>query len=848
MSLKKRFIIFFGIGGMLLLLLSTYLIFNRMEAAMKSQLEQQFRADIKKRFLDFKNTLIDKEKKFEDISKLPMFKSMRFHELTLNKAALKNDIRQLELYLYEQIRNQPELIQIRYVNGKGLEVFRIEKSGISQNLSDMSQNKLIESKLDLKLGKVDVTQGVDKNNKTIFVWWLPVYLSSEINYGVLGVGVDYQYLLNLVEQLKITKNEVICLRNGENKVLLNNGKACEINNTDYWSVTEDLSTTGLNWKITLSTKKSSLLSNVEKIKIIVFFIIFPLIAFFSFAMVVLFSNNISRTIKQLVDAAKLMGKDEKFTPIAINSNNELGVLAKEMNRSAFMIEDHRRELKEKKRDLQAIMDHSPTAIYVKNTKGCFTFINLQFEKFLGLSAADILGKTTHDIFPEEVAAKMEKNDRKIIQNCKAIESVDKHQHKGKLHTYISIMFPLLNDAGEIYAVCGISTDITERKIMEDALRRSQKMDAMGQLTGGIAHDFNNQLGIIVGYLDFLKEDSNQNQETRRWIATSTKATLRCMDLTRQLLSFSRTQSDEKTVVDFNASLTELKTMYARSVTPAIKIQYYLSEDLWLTEINQGEFQDATLNLVLNARDAMPDGGTILIETTNKYLDEDYVELNPGSQTGDYVEIMLSDTGTGMDEATQEKIFEPFYTTKPKGKGTGLGMSMVYGFVKRFGGFIKIYSELNVGTSIHLYLPRASVSKTDTLSKIIKDANIPTGNESILIVDDESDLLQLADKYLTDLGYKTYLAKNPKQALEIFAKHSDIAMLFSDVVMPGGVNGYELAELITRKNPQLKVLLSSGFTSKTIAHNGQARFNQELLKKPYRKTDLGHRIRLVLDKI
>ncbi len=393
---------------------------------------------------------------------------------------------------------------------------------------------------------------------------------------------------------------------------------------------------------------------------------------------------------------------------------------------------------------------------------------------------------------------------------------------------------------------GTVQDITERVSMEEALRRSQKMDAIGQLSGGIAHDFNNQLGVVIGYLDFLRNHFSQDEKPRQWVDIAIKSTLRCMDLTRQLLTFSRHQAKEKRVVDLNATLHELETMIARSVTPEVRVQYFLADNLWQTEIDPGEFQDAILNLVINARDAMPGGGKLLIETSNKHLDAGYVACNPGVEPGEYVQLMLSDTGAGMDRDTMEHIFEPFFTTKPKGKGTGLGMAMVYGFAKRYGGNIKVYSEPGVGTTMRLYLPRTNAPRsTDTIENLY-EAKLPTGSETILIVDDEADLLQLADHYLRDLGYRTRLAENTGQALAILGGDEQIDLLFSDVVMPGEMNGYELAQLATQQRPGLKVLLTSGFTSKTIAHNGLARFSAHLLCKPYRKVDLLQRVRVVLD--
>jgi len=391
----------------------------------------------------------------------------------------------------------------------------------------------------------------------------------------------------------------------------------------------------------------------------------------------------------------------------------------------------------------------------------------------------------------------------------------------------------------------------ERELLQKQLQHAQKMEAIGQLSGGIAHDFNNQLSVVIGYLDFLREHLKGTGEPQQWAEIATRSSLRCINLTRQLLAFSRHQPREKTVISLNTTIREMETMIERSLTPEVEVQYSLNSSPWLTEIDPNEFQDALLNMVINARDAMPEGGKLLIETGNKYLDNDYVTLNPWIKAGDYVQLVLSDTGTGMDKETLEHVFEPFFTTKPESKGTGLGMSMVYGFARRYRGHIKLYSEPGVGTTIRLYLPRTHAAKPDVSPQDSHSAPFATGNESILIVDDEIDLLQLADQYLSSLGYRTQLAENAAQALEILKTNDNIDLLFSDVVMPGGMNGYELAQQAmqlahARNRPEPKVLLTSGFTAKTMTHNGLARFSAHLLSKPYRKHDLAQRIRLILD--
>jgi len=509
-------------------------------------------------------------------------------------------------------------------------------------------------------------------------------------------------------------------------------------------------------------------------------------------------------------------------------------------------------LQEREQNLTITLNSIGDAVIATDTSGDITRMNPVAEALVGWRASEVTGRPLLEIFRiinartrEAVASPVEKvlrtGSKVGLANHTVLISRD-----GTEYQIADSAAPIKSDNGEILGVILVFRDVTQQYQTEEALRRSQKMEAIGQLSGGIAHDFNNQLGVVIGYLDFLKNLFPEGEKARRWVDIAIKATLRCTDLTRQLLAFSRHQGDEKKVVDINEVLKELEIMIARSVTPEVEVQYFLTENLWLTEIDPGEFHDAILNLVINARDAMPGGGRLLIETSNKYLDADYAALNPGVEVGDYVQLMLSDTGTGMNRETLEHVFEPFFTTKPEGRGTGLGMAMVYGFAESYGGYIKIYSEPGVGTTIRLYLPRSTSSEPAVVVKNVDEADFPTGSETILIVDDEVDLLQLADQYLRDLGYHTCLAENADQALKVLEKEEGIDLLFSDVVMPGGMNGYELAQRATELRPNLRVLLSSGFTSKTLAHNGLARFAAHLLSKPYRKADLMQRIRLVLD--
>ncbi|MCP4995272.1 MAG: response regulator, partial [Gammaproteobacteria bacterium] len=318
--------------------------------------------------------------------------------------------------------------------------------------------------------------------------------------------------------------------------------------------------------------------------------------------------------------------------------------------------------------------------------------------------------------------------------------------------------------------------------------RSQKMEAIGQLTGGIAHDFNNILGIILGNINLLKRQVTDNEEALKRVNNVDKAAQRATDLTKQLLGFSRKQAQRKLPTNINQVIQSMSNLISRSITPEVEVEYSLADDLWITEIDSGDLEDALLNMILNARDAMQEGGKLTIETTNTVLDDAYAERNPTVDPGEYVDLALSDSGAGISRDDLEHIFEPFYTTKPIGKGTGLGLSMVFGFVQRSNGYIKVYSELNTGTTIHCYLPRSDGAVAGQPLPAESESSLPRGQETILVVDDEADLLVLAQQYLEELGYTTVTATSGQQALKILAEGRSIDLLFSDVVMPGGING------------------------------------------------------------
>ena len=393
----------------------------------------------------------------------------------------------------------------------------------------------------------------------------------------------------------------------------------------------------------------------------------------------------------------------------------------------------------------------------------------------------------------------------------------------------------------------IANEMAGREQAEKAQRRSQKMDAIGQLTGGIAHDFNNILGIILGNLELLNDLTGKNEASRQRIKVIEKAALRAATLTRQLLSFSRSEATQVSIVNINLAISEMTEIVTRSLTPEIEVKYVIADDLWLTEIDNGDFCDALLNLCINARDSITSHGSLTIETRNVDIDEDFCKQNPGISPGQYIELAVGDTGEGIPHELKERIFEPFFTTKDQGKGTGLGLAMVYAFVNRSGGYIKCDSEVGIGSTFYIYLPKKNGTHLTELQDDEQIEAMPHGNETILVVDDEESLRDLAKKILEAKGYRVLSACDGRQALQQLAAHPEIDLLFSDIVMPNGINGYELAEKILKLRKDIKILFTSGFADRAESRNEHVRFNTSMLNKPYRQTDLLKQIRATLDK-
>lgn len=391
----------------------------------------------------------------------------------------------------------------------------------------------------------------------------------------------------------------------------------------------------------------------------------------------------------------------------------------------------------------------------------------------------------------------------------------------------------------------IGRDQTEKLAAEAQFRHAQKMDAIGQLTGGVAHDFNNILTVITGTIGILAEAVADRPELTSVAKLIDDAAERGAQLTKHLLAFARKQPLQPREIDVNALIVEAAKLLHPTLGEHIEITPKLAGEAWPAIVDPNQLTTAILNLALNARDAMPRGGKLTLETRNVYLDEGYASMNSEVVVGNYVMIAVSDTGMGISPANLEKVFDPFFTTKEVGKGTGLGLSMVFGFIKQSGGHIKIYSEEGYGTSVKLYLPR-STGKHETLAEAEVAPRVQGGRETILVVEDDELVRKYVITQVQSLGYATLEAANATEALVLIDENRSIDLLFTDVIMQGPMNGRHLADEAIKRRPNLKTLFTSGYTENAILHHGRLDPGVLLLAKPYRKPELARMLRVALD--
>jgi PAS domain S-box-containing protein len=507
------------------------------------------------------------------------------------------------------------------------------------------------------------------------------------------------------------------------------------------------------------------------------------------------------------------------------------------------------ELRHSASVLQSTFNSMAEAVLVIDTKGAVVLSNSAAERILhyqkGMTVAQLEGRSvvyqTDGTTPlparEMPAARILRGERFDGEEIIAYPSGG----RDPVHLVVSGS-PLRDASGAISGAALVYHDMTASRDTERKLQQSQKLDAIGKLTGGVAHDFNNMLTVITGTAETLVAGLADQPDLLSVATLIDQATQRCTELIQHLLAFARKQPLQPRNVDINGTVIEIAKLLRPTLGEQIEIETILEQAVTTAHIDPSQLANSLLNMAINARDAMPNGGKLLLETRNVVLDEAYARENADVRPGPYVMLGVSDTGTGMPADVRDKVFEPFFTTKEVGKGSGLGLSMVYGFVKQSGGHIKIYSEQDHGTTIKLYLPPAD-GRAETAVPAV--APMAGGTETILVVEDDSLVRNFVTAQLHGLGYKTIAAADGRAALVHVDNGEMFDLLFTDVVMPGGMTGRQLAEEVAKRRPGMKVLFTSGYTDNAIVHHGRLDEGVLLLSKPYRSSQLARMVRLAL---
>jgi len=504
-------------------------------------------------------------------------------------------------------------------------------------------------------------------------------------------------------------------------------------------------------------------------------------------------------------------------------------------------------LHESEKTVMALLESASQAILSIDRNGRIVLANPKTEEMFGYGREELLGARIEILLPESKRRTHGRDREEYFARPRVrpmgigLDLAGRRKNGTEFPVEISLSY--VETAEGMFAIAFIN-DISDRKRLEDQLLQAQKMEAVGRLAGGVAHDFNNMLTVIAGYNRMILDELSPLDPLRGCAEEVLKAADRAGALTKQLLAFSRRQVMQPCVMSVNATVTHTEKMLRRVIGEDVELILRLPDDVGNIKADPSHIEQAIVNLAVNARDAMPDGGRITVETANVSLDDTYARTHAGVRPGDFVMVAVSDTGHGMDAETRRRIFEPFFTTKEKGKGTGLGLATVYGSVKQLGGDIWVYSEPGQGTTFKLYFPRVAESATPPAAASA-DADPAPSTETILVVEDEEAVRDLTLRILKKLGHTVLAAANGTEALEISRSYAGpIALLLTDVVMPA-MSGRQVAEELLKLRPELKVLYLSGYTDNTVVHHGVLEDGVEFLPKPFSRESLARKIRDVL---
>ncbi|AXS40003.1 LytS/YhcK type 5TM receptor domain-containing protein [Breoghania sp. L-A4] len=494
------------------------------------------------------------------------------------------------------------------------------------------------------------------------------------------------------------------------------------------------------------------------------------------------------------------------------------------------------------------IQNTPLAAISWDRDFCCTEWNKSAERIFGYTAEEAIGRRASDlIVPAEIRDDIKNYYGVLLENQEGSRSANANITKdGKTIFCVWYNTPIVDRNNHTIGVASLVQDLTDQKRSEEQLRQAQKMEAIGQLTGGIAHDFNNMLSVMLGNAEIIESDMREDRLARDRIEKLKQTIDRAASLTQRLLAFSCQQTLFPRSTDVEALIGQLEDMLRLTLGETIVYNFKAADDLWRAWVDGPQLDHALLNLAINARSAMPDGGTLTIEAVNTTLDKAYTSQHEDVTPGDYVRLSVSDTGHGMTREVMEHAFEPFYTTRDVGEGSGLGLSMVYGLIRQSGGHITISSEVDQGTTVTLYLPRAQKSATDEVDGV-EPPEVTRTSARILVVEDDPNVREIPVRILrTEGGYEVVEAEDGEAAIEILKSDRPVDLLFTDVVLPGGMNGVAIAEEALRLNPAIKVLYATGYAENVVIDKNKMADGTTLLNKPYHRSELLEKVQVLLD--
>jgi len=566
---------------------------------------------------------------------------------------------------------------------------------------------------------------------------------------------------------------------------------------------------------------------------------------------------ISGPIRELADTALSVSTQENYSIRATKrGDDEIGLLFDQFNSMLDRIQQRDTALQEAHNELEnrviertsylnALIENSPLAILVLDPGLKVQLCNPAFENLFLCTHKEDIGKSVVDLFPNEKALPEASAASGETSKETRVSLITRRKRKDGSYVDVELHLVPLTVNGRVLGSLGIYQDVTARRVLERQLQMAQKMEAVGRLSGGIAHDFNNLLGVILGYIQVIKRNLVSGNSLFEYAEEIEKASQRAVSLTRQLLAFSRQQVLEPVVLNLNTLVADMEKMLPRLIGEDIDLNLILNPALSQVKADPGQLEQVLMNLAVNARDAMPDGGKLTIQTADAEIDLAFAREHPGSIPGKYVMLAVKDTGAGMDPETQAQIFEPFFTTKGRDRGTGLGLATVYGVVKQSNGYIAVESEKGKGSLFTIYLPRIE-QPVSVPAKTSPEPRSFRGAETILLVEDAEPLRMLAQLFLKENGYQVLAAADGFEAQQVAAEFAGpIHLLLTDVVMPG-INGRVLAERLAPSHPAMKILYMSGYTDSFIAGHGVLEPGTHLLRKPFTEEVLVRKVRELLD--